>query len=64
VGNPGELFAELGLEWKPKMQAEAADVPVYGNSGVTLHNSRIPGVVPQTHIRVLGHFAEERRIEP
>ena len=57
AANPGELFAELGLEWKAKMQAEAAN-PFY--FGYTWNGGQWPGYVPSIKGAALGGFGADQ----
>ncbi|HEY3861207.1 MAG TPA: hypothetical protein VGO59_04900 [Verrucomicrobiae bacterium] len=64
ASNPGELFAELGLDWKAKMQAEAAN-PFY--FGYTWTAGQWPGYVPSIKGAALGGFGadqDRKMIEP
>jgi neutral ceramidase len=64
AANPGELFAELGIEWKAKMQAEVAN-PFY--FGYTWSGAQWPGYVPSIKGAALGGFGadqDRRMIEP
>src|SRR5690349_24320181 len=55
--NPGELFAELGLEWKAKMQGETAN-PFY--FGYTWSAGQWPGYVPSIKGAALGGFGADQ----
>jgi len=57
AANPGELFAELGLEWKAKMQGEAAN-PFY--FGYTWSAGQWPGYVPSIKGAALGGFGADQ----
>jgi neutral ceramidase len=57
AANPGELFAELGLEWKAKMQAEVAN-PFY--FGYTWNDGQWPGYVPSIKGAALGGFGADQ----
>jgi neutral ceramidase len=57
AANPGELFAELGLEWKAKMQAEVAN-PFY--FGYTWSDGQWPGYVPSIKGAALGGFGADQ----
>jgi hypothetical protein len=57
AANPGELFAELGLEWKAKMQAEVAN-PFY--FGYTWNAGQWPGYVPSIKGAALGGFGADQ----
>lgn len=57
AANPGELFAELGLEWKAKMQAEVAN-PFY--FGYTWTDGQWPGYVPSIKGAALGGFGADQ----
>src|SRR5260221_5550294 len=57
AANPGELFAELGLEWKTKMQAEAAN-PFY--FGYTWSAGQWPGYVPSIKGAAFGGFGADQ----
>ena len=57
AANPGELFAELGLEWKAKMQAEVAN-PFY--FGYTWSDGQWPGYVPSVKGAALGGFGADQ----
>jgi neutral ceramidase len=57
AANPGELFAELGLEWKAKMQAEVAN-PFY--FGYTWSEGQWPGYVPDVKGAALGGFGADQ----
>jgi neutral ceramidase len=57
AANPGELFAELGLEWKAKMQAEVAN-PFY--FGYTWMDGQWPGYVPSIKGAALGGFGADQ----
>jgi len=57
AANPGELFAELGLEWKAKMQAEVAN-PFY--FGYTWSGGQWPGYVPSIKGAALGGFGADQ----
>lgn len=57
AANPGELFAELGLEWKSKMQAEIEN-PFY--FGYTWSAAQWPGYVPSIKGAALGGFGADQ----
>ena len=57
AANPGELFAELGLEWKAKMRAETAN-PFY--FGYTWNAGQWPGYVPSIKGAALGGFGADQ----
>jgi neutral ceramidase len=57
AANPGELFVELGLEWKAKMQAEVAN-PFY--FGYTWSEGQWPGYVPSIKGAALGGFGADQ----
>jgi neutral ceramidase len=57
AANPGELFVELGLEWKAKMQAEVAH-PFY--FGYTWSAGQWPGYVPSIKGAALGGFGADQ----
>jgi hypothetical protein len=57
AANPGELFAELGLEWKAKMQGETAN-PFY--FGYTWSAGQWPGYVPSIKGAALGGFGADQ----
>jgi neutral ceramidase len=57
AANPGELFVELGLEWKTKMQAEVAN-PFY--FGYTWSAAQWPGYVPSIKGAALGGFGADQ----
>jgi neutral ceramidase len=57
AANPGELFAELGLEWKAKMRAEVAN-PFY--FGYTWSGGQWPGYVPSIKGAALGGFGADQ----
>jgi hypothetical protein len=57
AANPGELFAELGLEWKAKMQAEVAH-PFY--FGYTWSDGQWPGYVPSIKGAALGGYGADQ----
>jgi neutral ceramidase len=57
AANPGELFAELGLEWKAKMQAEVPN-PFY--FGYTWTEGQWPGYVPSIKGAALGGFGADQ----
>jgi len=57
AANPGELFVELGLEWKAKMQAEVAN-PFY--FGYTWSAGQWPGYVPSIKGAALGGFGADQ----
>ena len=57
AANPGELFVELGLEWKAKMQAEVAN-PFY--FGYTWNQGQWPGYVPSIKGAALGGFGADQ----
>ncbi len=57
AANPGELFAELGLEWKTKMRAEVAN-PFY--FGYTWNDGQWPGYVPSIKGAALGGFGADQ----
>jgi neutral ceramidase len=57
AANPGELFVELGLEWKAKMQAEVAN-PFY--FGYTWSGGQWPGYVPSIKGAALGGFGADQ----
>jgi hypothetical protein len=57
AANPGELFAELGLEWKAKMQMEVAN-PFY--FGYTWTEGQWPGYVPSIKGAALGGFGADQ----
>jgi hypothetical protein len=57
AANPGELFVELGLEWKAKMQAEVAN-PFY--FGYTWMDGQWPGYVPSIKGAALGGFGADQ----
>ena len=57
AANPGELFAELGLDWKAKMQAEVAN-PFY--FGYTWNEGQWPGYVPSIKGAALGGFGADQ----
>jgi neutral ceramidase len=57
AANPGELFVELGLEWKAKMQAEVAN-PFY--FGYTWSGGKWPGYVPSIKGAALGGFGADQ----
>jgi len=57
AANPGELFVELGLEWKSKMRVEAAN-PFY--FGYTWSEGQWPGYVPSIKGAALGGFGADQ----
>jgi neutral ceramidase len=57
AANPGELFAELGLEWKSKMQGEVSN-PFY--FGYTWSEGQWPGYVPSIKGAALGGFGADQ----
>ncbi len=57
AANPGELFVELGLEWKAKMQGEVAN-PFY--FGYTWSAAQWPGYVPSIKGAALGGFGADQ----
>jgi neutral ceramidase len=57
AANPGELFAELGIEWKTKMQAEVQN-PFY--FGYTWSEGQWPGYVPSVKGAALGGFGADQ----
>jgi hypothetical protein len=57
AANPGELFAELGIDWKAKMQAEVAH-PFY--FGYTWSGGQWPGYVPSIKGAALGGFGADQ----
>jgi hypothetical protein len=57
AANPGELFAELGIDWKAKMQAEVAN-PFY--FGYTWSGGQWPGYVPSIKGAALGGFGADQ----
>jgi neutral ceramidase len=57
AANPGELFAELGIDWKTKMQAEVAN-PFY--FGYTWSGGQWPGYVPSIKGAALGGFGADQ----
>jgi neutral ceramidase len=57
AANPGELFAELGLEWKAEMQAEVPN-PFY--FGYTWTEGQWPGYVPSIKGAALGGFGADQ----
>ncbi len=57
AANPGELFAELGIDWKAKMQAEVAN-PFY--FGYTWSEGQWPGYVPSIKGAALGGFGADQ----
>jgi hypothetical protein len=57
AANPGELFVELGLEWKAKMRAEVAN-PFY--FGYTWSDGQWPGYVPSIKGAALGGFGADQ----
>jgi len=57
AANPGELFAELGLEWRAKMRAEAADLFYFG---YTWNAGQWPGYVPSIKGAALGGFGADQ----
>jgi hypothetical protein len=57
AANPGELFAELGIDWKGKMQAEVAN-PFY--FGYTWSEGQWPGYVPSIKAAALGGFGADQ----
>src|ERR1022692_2506338 len=57
AANPGELFVELGLEWKAKMQGEAAN-PFY--FGYTWSAGQWPGYVPSIKGAALGGYGADQ----
>lgn len=57
AANPGELFAELGLEWKSKMQTEVEN-PFY--FGYTWTAGQWPGYVPSIKGAALGGFGADQ----
>jgi len=57
--NPGELFAELGLEWKAKMREEVAN-PFY--FGYTWSADQWPGYVPSIKGAALGGFGADQSL--
>jgi neutral ceramidase len=57
AANPGELFVELGLEWKAKMQAEVAN-PFY--FGYAWSEGQWPGYVPSIKGAALGGFGADQ----
>jgi hypothetical protein len=57
AANPGELFVELGLEWKAKMQGEVAN-PFY--FGYTWSAGQWPGYVPSIKGAALGGYGADQ----
>jgi hypothetical protein len=57
AANPGELFVELGLEWKAKMQAEVPH-PFY--FGYTWSDGQWPGYVPSIKGAALGGYGADQ----
>jgi hypothetical protein len=57
AANPGELFVELALEWKQKMQAEVPH-PFY--FGYTWSGAQWPGYVPSIKGAALGGFGADQ----
>ena len=57
AANQGELFAELGIDWKGKMQAEVAN-PFY--FGYTWSEGQWPGYVPSIKAAALGGFGADQ----
>jgi neutral ceramidase len=57
AANPGELFAELGIEWKAKMGREVAN-PFY--FGYTWSGGQWPGYVPSIKGAALGGFGADQ----
>lgn len=57
AANPGELFAELGIDWKQKMRQEVAN-PFY--FGYTWSGGRWPGYVPGIKGAALGGFGADQ----
>ncbi|HWD21239.1 MAG TPA: hypothetical protein VHB20_18370 [Verrucomicrobiae bacterium] len=57
AANPGELFAELGLDWKSKMQGEVAH-PFY--FGYTWSGGQWPGYVPSIKGAALGGYGADQ----
>src|SRR6266404_8403002 len=57
AANPGELFAELGLDWKAKMREEVAN-PFY--FGYTWSGGEWPGYVPSIKGAALGGYGADQ----
>ena len=57
AANPGELFVELGLDWKAKMQAE---VPHAFYFGYTWSDGQWPGYVPSIKGAALGGYGADQ----
>lgn len=57
AANPGELFVELGLDWKAKMQAEVPH-PFY--FGYTWSGGQWPGYVPSIKGAALGGYGADQ----